>query len=139
MHSTALGFYNFKSGVDQIISFRVELINATTTGSVLNLQPVGVNAGLIYMAFSIMVITSSSSTSMEIVTVSDYNMTVGSSPYLYANSTLFDFNSSTPSYDDPFVDCSFQWVTGEGGVNTTFDINYWTEVFTYYYFDNPSY
>ena len=51
--STALAFYNFKAGPNQIVSFMAELINTTTTGTIVKVSPVGDNAGMIYLAFSI--------------------------------------------------------------------------------------
>ena len=68
MHSTALCFFGFKQAPHQAVSFTAELINTTITTSILNVAP-SLNAGTIYMTFSIVVVTSNSTTHLEIITL----------------------------------------------------------------------
>ena len=64
----ALSFYSFMVGPNQILSFRSSLVNTTTSSTLINVRPVGFDAGIIYLSFSIMIITSNTTNQfMEII------------------------------------------------------------------------
>ena len=114
---------NFKTGPEQILSFRAQLKNTTTTSTLINLSPVGTNAGIIYLSFSIVIVTSNSSADLEIVTLQGTNLTAGLYVNLYTNSSNYNFTDEIPTYFS-----FYQWVTGEAA-NTSSTINYWTQVY----------
>ena len=118
----SLSFYSFMVGPNQILSFRSSLVNTTTSSTLINVRPVGFDAGIIYLSFSIMIITSNTTNQfMEIISFESTSMTAGNNRYFYANSSIFDYNGTLPKYI-----YFFQWVTGQGGYNSSNSINYWT-------------
>ena len=61
VHSTALGLYNFKTGGGKILDFNAELLSVTTSSATVNLKPVGSNAGIVYLSYSVVVVTQNNS------------------------------------------------------------------------------
>ena len=110
-------------------------MNTTTTGTIVKVWPAGENAGMIYLAFSILVITSNSTSDLEVITLSRSNITVGSDPSVYANSSKFNFSSWNTL---PRRMASYQWVTGAGGVNASYSINYWSDMYLTTYYGSSS-
>ena len=83
-------------------------------------------------------ITSNSTSDLEVITLSRSNITVGSNPSVYANSSKFNLNLSNWQ-TLPRMMHSYQWVTGAGGVNASYSINYWSNPYlTTYYGSSPT-
>ena len=61
VHKAALSLYNFEIGGGSILSFRVELVNATAAGGAIVMEPVGRDAGIVQLKFSVVVIAEDSS------------------------------------------------------------------------------
>jgi hypothetical protein len=133
--ATALGLYNFKVAPHYVLSYRAELLSLSITGATLNLEPVGGEAGIIFLAFTLVVITEDSSY-LELVTFTKTGLTEGAypAPVLTANSSKFDFNNVT---DTPIMTTFYQWVTGSTAANYS-SINYWSSFYTAYFSLNNS-
>jgi hypothetical protein len=86
---------------------------------IFNLQPSGVDAGIAFLAYSVLVITAGN-TDMELLILSNPSLTAGSSASLAANSTLFDFG---PNATIPHATHFFQWLTGLSG-SASNNLNY---------------
>ena len=56
MHKTALGLYNFQTGLNAILSYEVSFLTIDTVAATLNLTLVGVDSNIVYMAFSLLVL-----------------------------------------------------------------------------------
>ena len=88
--ASALGIYNFRTEPLKTLSYKVKIINATTSGAVLSFNPVSTGAGIMSISFSVIVIVQNS-TYLELVTLTLINNNPGSEPLLNANSSNFDF------------------------------------------------
>ena len=109
MHSSALGVFNFKTGPNSILSFRAELQNLTTYGGTVLLEPRSSQAGIVFLSFSLIIVTQDVNY-LELVVLSSTNLTPGSDPVLNANSSKFAFGDSAT---EPVYSYFFQWVTGQ--------------------------
>ena len=94
------------------------VVNAT--GGTINLQLKGTQAGVIAMTFSIIVVTQAGP-HFELIVLTRRGLSPGAEPYLYANSSKFDFGGSSPAVATLHY---FQWVTGESNTSSS-SINYW--------------
>lgn len=91
------------------------------------MRPVGSDAGIVFLDFSVIVITASNNL-VELLSLSRLNLSPGAEPVLRANSSKFDFTQGFP-----LRGFGYQWVTGENGSfnnvsSSTTKINYWTRV-----------
>jgi hypothetical protein len=123
VQAASLSLHNFKAGPNNLLSFQAELLSMTTANGIINLLPKGAEASIVYLSFSVIVVTQNSA-SAELLTFSNLNLSAGSDPVLYANSSKFDFNSNISS---PYLTYGYQWVTGLSNYlpNITY-FNYWT-------------
>jgi hypothetical protein len=121
--ATALGLYNYKVASRYILSYKAELLSPSTTGATLNVDPVSTDAGIVFLAFTVVVITQDQSY-LELVTFEKTGIDQGvyPPPTLLANSSKFDFTSEI---DTPATVTFYQWVTGSVNVNYT-TIDYWS-------------
>ena len=85
------------------------------------MQPVGSDAGIVFLEFSVIVLTEGSS-HLELLIEKRTNVSTGSNPEINVNSSKFDKNSLRESNMAYF----FQWVTGKSGRRSSSRINYWT-------------
>ena len=109
VHASALGIFNFKTGPNSILSFRAELQNMTISRGAVLLEPKGTQAGIVFLAFSLVIVTQDTNY-LELVVLSLTNLTPGSDPILNANSSKFSFGGNASS---PISSYFFQWVTGQ--------------------------
>ena len=106
---SALGAYNFETGPNYMLSFQAELTSMTTTGGAVLLEPKGAKAGIIFLAFSVIVVTQDTNY-LELIVLSRTKLNPGNSQLMYVNSSKFSFgNTSSPPINSYF----FQWVTGQ--------------------------
>jgi hypothetical protein len=95
---------------------------------VVNFKPTGADAGIITMAFSIIIVTQDSN-DLELLSFSQTN-TPGTWINMYGNSSKFNFDYYGGSPDMVYF---LQWVTGQSGyANETF-INYYLYAYAYAY------
>jgi hypothetical protein len=108
VHAASLALHNFKIGPHSILSYRAELVNMTRADGIVFLEPIGSDAGIIYLAFSVVILTQDSSY-LELLFVSRTNLTPGAEPIIRISSPKFDFdlNGGSPHYMH-----FFQWITG---------------------------
>ena len=111
------------TGPHSILSFQSELVGTSSTGAVLVLEPKDSEAGIIFLAFSVVVVTEENPY-VELMLFNSTTLTPGSSPLFLANSTKFNLTGSTES---PASVVFYQWVTGRGGYSSS-SINYWTDI-----------
>ena len=57
VYSSGLCLYNFKTGPLSFLNNEAELIGVNTTGGTVNLSPKTPNAGIVYIAFSVVIVT----------------------------------------------------------------------------------
>ena len=90
-----------------ILSFKAELVSVLTTSAIINLTPLGPSSAIIYMAFSVIVITQNNSF-LELLTVVKSNLIDYSefTNYFEVSSSKFTFDSSSFQ-----VDAFIQWIT----------------------------
>ena len=106
---SALGVYNFYTGQYSMLSFQAELTSMTTTGGAVLLEPKGTKASIIFLAFSVVIVTQDTNY-LELIVLSRTKLNPGNSPLIYVNSSKFSFgNTSSP----PIISYFFQWVTGQ--------------------------
>ena len=106
---SALGVYNFHTGSYSMLSFQAELTSMTTTGGAVLLEPKGTKAGIIFLAFSVVIVTQDTNY-LELIVLSRTKLNPGNGPLMYVNSSKFSFgNTSSP----PIISYFFQWVTGQ--------------------------
>ena len=91
VHASALGIFNFKTGPNSILSFRAELQNMTISGGTVLLEPEGTQAGIVFLAFSLIIVTQNTNY-LELIVLGRTNLTSGSDPVLYANSSNGQWN-----------------------------------------------
>ena len=87
----ALGLYEFKYPNNKIISYTAEVAEINTTSAIINMSPVGDDAAIIYLSFSVLIITNNNNYS-ELITLSKTGLTQSNSSsteYLYGNSSKF--------------------------------------------------
>jgi hypothetical protein len=92
----------------------------STVDGVVNVQPIGSEAILVYLAFTVIVITGDSSY-VEIVVFTAEGITPGTNPIYYANSSKFGYESNIT---EPFRIHGFEWVTGLSNVENHSETNY---------------
>ena len=57
---SALGLMGFMTGPHKILSYEAELVNVTTTDGEMTLNPIGTESGIVYLSFSVLIITEDS-------------------------------------------------------------------------------
>ena len=93
------------------------------------MNPSSVDGGIMFLSFSVMIITQNSSF-IELLTFSSPISTSRSgTKYFYANSTLFDYGGPA----NPILTRHVQWVTGLAHNASTTRHNYWRSVYVYAY------
>ena len=107
MHSSALGVFNFETGPNSILSFRAELQDLTASGGAVLLEPRSSQSGIVFLAFSLVIVTQDVSY-LEQIVLSSTSLVSGSSLTLYASSSKFAFGNSAT---EPVSSYFFQWVT----------------------------
>ena len=122
MLGSALGLFNFATGPHQVLSFEAELVNMTTTGGAVVVNPYGVDAGVVYLAFSVLVLTANNSIEIVVLTMPSGSTRAGF--LMTANSSLFDFGTG----NNPFITSFFQWLTGVDFNLTVSYHNYWSSI-----------
>jgi hypothetical protein len=120
VHAAALALQNFKTGLHSTLSFRAELVNLTTANGVVFLEPVGSDAAIVYLSFSVVVVAQDSS-HLELLALSRADLAPGDTPTLKASSAKFDFDLHGGS---PHYVHFFQWITGLSGYPNDTHINY---------------
>ena len=92
------------------------------------MNPSGVDAGVVYLAFSVLVLTGNNS-NIEMLVLTAPTLSSRQSVVLTANSSLFDFGTN----NKPFIVGFYQWLTGVD-YNVTGDYyNYWSYLNWYTY------
>ena len=87
------------------------------------MNPYGVDAGVVFLAFSVIVLTGNSST-IEMVVLTMPSSSTRKYLTLTANSSLFDFGTG----NNPFIVDFYQWLTGVD-YNLTYSFhNYWSSI-----------
>jgi hypothetical protein len=117
VQATATSLGSFRLGSHNILSYKLEFQSVTVTGGTLSLTPKGPDAGIVIIAFSIIVMTQNSS-DLELITFSDTTLANVSNFSYFANSSKFQLGSIAP-----YNIHSVQWVTGDQ--NTSSFVNYW--------------
>jgi hypothetical protein len=120
VQSSALALQNFKTGPNSILSFKAELADITTENGVILLEPIGQEAGIISLAFSVIIITDTV-TNLELISFSETDITPGTNISIQANSSNFNFDDLGGS---PHAIDFLQWVTGDGSGNNESSVNY---------------
>ena len=85
------------------------------------LEPKDSEAGIVYLAFSVIVVTEDNPY-VELMSFGRTSLVPGDEPTFSASSTKFNF---TDSIQSPAAVVFYQWVTGRGGYGSN-SINYWT-------------
>jgi hypothetical protein len=116
-------------GPHATLSYIAELINVTTANGIVNLKPIGSDAGIVFLAFSVVIVTQDSS-NVELLTITSTNHTPGVTTDLYANSSKFNFDDYGGS---PHMVYFMQWVTGQDGPSNETWINYYSYCYGYSY------
>jgi hypothetical protein len=100
----------------------------TTENAIVNVKPVGSDAGIIYLAFSVVIVTQDSN-NVELL-VLETTSTPGTYISLYGNSSKFNFDFYGGS---PHMVYFMQWVTGaDVPTNETFvEYAFYTYFYTY--------
>ena len=104
-----------------MLSYKVELSSTSSSGGTLSLSPYGSSSGIIYMAFSVIIITQNTNNIQKIV-LTKTGLSTGSDPTYYLNSSKFNFN--TNSDQRPTITHFYQWVTAGYSYSSYF--TYWT-------------
>jgi hypothetical protein len=52
-----MGLYNFQTGNNAILSYQTKLLSTSTSSTIVNLNLVGANSSMVFLAFSVLVIT----------------------------------------------------------------------------------
>jgi hypothetical protein len=86
-----LALQNFKTGPHATLSYKTQLVNVTTDGADVFLQPIGADAGIIFLAFSVMVLIQNSS-HLELLPFFIQNVSPGTRLNFRANSSHFNFD-----------------------------------------------
>ena len=101
VHSSALGLYNFKTGPNSYLGFTAELKNMTNNGGFILFKPIGAQANIVFLAFSVIVVTQDT----NFIEVLAFSLNPGVATY--ANSSKFSFTTTTYPIYYYFI----QWVT----------------------------
>ena len=57
VHSSALGMSTFKTGAGKVLNLHTEMTSLTTSKSIININPLSNNSGIVYVSYSVVVIT----------------------------------------------------------------------------------
>ena len=57
VHSSALGMSTFKTGAGKVLNMQAEMTSVTTSESTINIKPLSNNSGIVYVSYSVVVIT----------------------------------------------------------------------------------
>ena len=93
----------------------------TTLGAEVSLRPVG-DADIVFLAFSVIIVTKDSP-KIELITILKDDLSPGTKPTIYINSSKFNFTGNESTTIDT---CFYQWLTGKSGETSSSRINYWT-------------
>jgi hypothetical protein len=105
---SALALHNFKTGPRSILSFKSDLGNITTSGGVITINPIGNNAGIVCLAFSVVLVTKTNSPYLELQSFTKESFGTSNSVTISANSSKFNFPLNGGA---PFVAQFLEWVT----------------------------
>ena len=56
-----LALMNFQTGLDSLISYRTQILSFGTTSGLVNIELVGFDSKMVYLAFSVIIITEANS------------------------------------------------------------------------------
>jgi hypothetical protein len=96
------------------------VLEVSSSGAILNLAPRGLDAGIIFISFSVIVIDQNSS-HLELVTFVSNGSFLPVNISLQANSSKFDFSSVNTA---PYSSYAFQWISGAS--SSASEPNYWS-------------
>ena len=86
-------------------------------------EPKGSQAGIVFLAFSVIVITENTN-SFELVVITQTGVSPSTNPTLYANSSKFNFRNDRSSF---LTFHFFQWISGQSGGYSGV-VNYWARI-----------
>ena len=107
-----------------MLTFEAEIVNTTASGLTINMKPTTADVGIMYLAFSAIVVTEDNNY-LELLTFTQPSIT--SSSYYISSSKFFFEPSNTPH-----MVYFFQWITAYDIPNTKIYDNYWAYLYVYF-------
>ena len=107
--------YNFEMGKNRILSYTTTFSAISTSGATVSLEPVGSISHIVYITFSIVVVTLNTN-DFELGSVSLTGQSA-SSQNLYMNYTVTKFTLSSGL---PHIQFFYEWITGSMGYSSTY-------------------
>ena len=94
MVSSGLSLFNFETGIYATLSYKTQLLSITNSSGLVNLQLVGPSVKIIYLAFSVLIITEHN-IYVELVSIEVSSIT-DASEWIVFSTTYSKFNNSQP-------------------------------------------